>query len=81
MSFRIEPIRGVLLAARRGRRTTKQAAAHAVGRSSVVVTRDASNVRLGLTDESGPKKPYMIVSHAHYDKLKALHAQASARNL
>ena len=79
--FGIEPIRGFLLDARRGRRPIKQAAAQAVGRCSVVVTRDASNVRLALTDETGPKKPYMIVSHAHYEKLKALHARASARNL
>jgi phosphorylated CTD-interacting factor 1 len=59
-------------------------AAHARGRAearptyTVTVDRDGANVRLAATDGEVEKKPYVLISKAHYAKLATLHARYGA---
>ena len=63
-------------------RAAEALATHAQGRAEalmkpatykVQVDTEGKNVRLCALDADGPRKPYMLISHAHYDKLKTLH--------
>jgi len=65
-------------------RAAEALATHAQGRAEalagpvtnkVQVEKEGKNVRLCALDDDGPRKPYMLMSHAHYAKLTALHGR------